>query len=177
MIRNEGRLSAELPGQPPAGKLAYRIVLDDAGKSVPVPGEGQAVIRFKGHVPAGILIPHILFIFAAMVFSTRAGIAALNRREDPAPLVMPTLVLTILGAFVLGPIVQKFAFGVFWSGFPLGTDLTDTKMILPLILWIAALVASRRGTRARGWILAASIATLFVYLIPHSLFGSEIKYR
>ena len=177
MIREEGLLAAEIPGQPAAGKLAYRIVLDAGGKSVPVPAEGQAVIRFKGHVPAGILIPHIFFIFAAMVFSTRAGIAALNKKENPKPFAAAAALLMIEGGLVFGPLVQKYAFGVFWSGFPFGTDITDTKTLLVVLLWIAALVAGRRGRESKGWILAASIATLVVYLIPHSLFESEIKYQ
>ena len=36
--------------------------------------EEPVVIRFKGGVPAFILIPHILFMFLAMLFSTLAGL-------------------------------------------------------------------------------------------------------
>ncbi len=177
MARQGDRLAAGVPAQPAAGKLAYRVVLTGEGRNVVLPESDPAVIRFKGQVPAGVLMPHILLIFTAMLCSTRAGLAALNRRENPAPFVVSPLVFMILGGFLFGPIVQKYAFGVFWSGFPLGTDLTDTKMILPLVMWIAALIAGRRGKDARGWILAASIVTLAVYLVPHSLLGSELNYR
>jgi hypothetical protein len=34
----------------------------------------------------------------------------------------------------------------------------------------------RRGKPARGWVLAASILLLVVFLIPHSLLGSELDY-
>jgi hypothetical protein len=44
-----------------------------------------------------------------------------------------------------------------------------------MALWIAALVAGRKGRPARGWVVAASAVTLFINLIPHSLFGSEFK--
>jgi hypothetical protein len=42
---------------------------------------------------------------------------------------------------ILGPVVQKFAFGEYWTGFPFGTDLTDNKTLIAFIGWIIALVA------------------------------------
>ena len=81
-----------------------------------------------------------------------------------------------LGGFVLGPLMQKFAFGVAWSGFPFGTDLTDNKTLIAFLAWIVALVAGRRGRPARPFVIAASLVTLLVFLIPHSLLGSEYDY-
>jgi len=81
-----------------------------------------------------------------------------------------------VGQFILGPLVQKYAFGIFWSGFPLGTDLTDNKTVIMFFFWIVALAAGRKGRPARLAVLAASVVTLVIYLIPHSLFGSELKY-
>ena len=84
--------------------------------------------------------------------------------------------LLILGGFILGPLVQKYAFGVLWSGFPFGGDLTDNKTLVALAFWTAALLAGRKGRPARGWVLAASVVHLVIYLIPHSLLGSEYDY-
>jgi hypothetical protein len=81
-----------------------------------------------------------------------------------------------VGGFVLGPLVQKLAFGTWWAGVPLGWDLTDNKTLIAMVIWIAALAAGRKGRGARGWILAASVLMLVVFLIPHSLMGSELKY-
>ena len=39
-----------------------------------------------------------------------------------------------------------------------------------------ALIAGRKGKPARGWVLAAAILLLIVFLIPHSLLGSELDY-
>ncbi|MEN6312054.1 MAG: hypothetical protein ABFD80_11010, partial [Acidobacteriota bacterium] len=64
----------------------------------------------------------------------------------------------------------------FWSGFPFGTDLTDNKTAISFLFWIAALAAGRKGKPARAAVLAASVMTLAVFLVPHSLFGSELKY-
>jgi hypothetical protein len=134
------------------------------------------IIRFKDPVPSVILILHIIIIFLAMMFSTRAGIEALNPKGNPRKLVLWTIGLLIVGGFILGPVVQKYAFGAFWTGFPFGSDLTDNKILIAMIGWIAALIAGRRGKPARWWVLGASILLLAVYLIPHSLLGSELDY-
>ena len=51
---------AVLPVQPVAGKLQYYISVD--GKAYP--SEEPLLIRFRNDVPASILVPHILFMFA-----------------------------------------------------------------------------------------------------------------
>ncbi|MCK7483460.1 MAG: hypothetical protein M0C28_45300 [Candidatus Moduliflexus flocculans] len=39
-----------------------------------------------------------------------------------------------------------------------------------------ALVTGREGRPARPFVIAASLVTLLVFLIPHSLLGSEYDY-
>ncbi len=174
--RQGERLVASLPKQPMAGKLAYKAFLSFQGNEVSLTGEEPVIIRFKGHVPLAVLILHVLVMFAAMLFSTCAGIAALIRRNSMRRFALWTAGLLLVGGFILGPLVQKFAFGTWWTGFPLGVDLTDSKTLIAMLGWLAALVAGRGGRPARGWILAASVLTLVIFLIPHSLFGSELKY-
>jgi hypothetical protein len=72
--------------------------------------------------------------------------------------------------------MQKFAFGAFWTGFPFGADLTDNKTMVALIGWIIALIAGRKSKSPRSWYLGAAILLLVVFLIPHSLLGSELDY-
>lgn len=176
MTRQEKRLLGYLPKQPMAGKLAYKVVLTDGGKEISLSGDESIIIRFKGPVPTVLLLAHILVIFSAMLFSTRAGIAALDKKSDPRRLVVWTAVLFFAGGFILGPLMQKFAFDSWWTGFPLGKDLTDSKTLFAMLAWVVALVAGRGGRKNRGWVLAASVVTLIVFLIPHSLLGSELKY-
>jgi hypothetical protein len=173
--RRGDRLVAHLPRQPAAGKLAYRIILDAGGQETSLAGEAPVVIRFKGRVPLLVLIVHIIVMFASMLLSAMAGITALDRRRNPRAFAVAAAGLLFAGGIVLGPIVQKYAFGVVWAGFPFGNDLTDTKTLVSMALWIAALVAGRKGRPARGWIIAAAAVTLLIYLVPHSLFGSELK--
>ena len=174
--RRGDRLVAFLPRQPAAGKLAYRVVLDAGGRETGLAGEAPVVIRFRGPVPPIVLIVHILVMFASLLFAAMAGITALDRKRNPRGFALAAAGLLFAGGLILGPIVQKYAFGVYWSGFPFGTDLTDNKTLVSMAVWIAALLAGRRGGPARGWVLAASAVTLLINLIPHSLFGSELKY-
>lgn len=176
MKQEENRLIGFLPKQPPAGKLEYYIHLVSGSQEVSLTGEKPVIIRFKGRVAPGVLIAHVIVMFLAMLLAVRSGLAALNREEDPTRLTKWTAVLFFIGGFILGAIVQRMAFGAFWSGFPLGTDLTDSKTLIAMVAWIAALASGRRTQPKRGWVLAASIITLLICLIPHSLFGSELKW-
>jgi hypothetical protein len=176
LVREGENLVGRLPKQPAAGKLAYKVSLTAGYVATAITGEDAVVIRFKDPVPAWVFIPHVLVIFAAMLFSTAAGLAALDKKRNPRRLVLWAVGLLFVGGFVLGPLMQKFAFGVAWSGFPLGMDLTDNKTLIAFLFWIAALIAGRKGKPARPFVLAASLVTLLIFLIPHSLRGSELDY-
>ena len=173
----EGHLVAYLPHQPPAGKLEYRIRLRSGNETLLVPASGTVVTRFRGSVPPFVIIPHIVFIFLAMAYSNRAGIEAISKRSRLRYYTYVTVFLLFLGGMILGPIVQKFAFGAFWTGFPFGYDLTDNKTLVAFIGWMIALLRVRKNPNGRAWILGAALLTLIVYLIPHSLLGSELKYE
>jgi hypothetical protein len=175
-VRRGYFLVASLPKQPPAGKLEYKVILSSRGKEISLSGENPVIIRFKGPVPPAILITHIIIMFLAMLLSTRAGIAALDPKSNPRKFALWAAGLLIVGGLILGPLVQKFTFGELWTGFPLSHDLTDNKTLIAIIGWIAAVIAGRGGKPARWWVLGASILLLVVYLIPHSLLGSEFDY-
>ena len=176
MNRKENLLTGNLPHQPPAGKLQYNVFLTHNETKTSLSGDTPVVIRFKGGVPAGILWPHIIIMFLAMFISTRAGIEALRTNSNPRAYALWATALLFVGGMILGPLVQKFAFGAYWTGFPFGHDLTDNKTLIAMIGWIAALVAGRGGKPARWWVLGAAILLLAVYLIPHSVLGSELDY-
>ena len=80
------------------------------------------------------------------------------------------------GGLIFGPVVQKFAFGAYWTGWPFGQDLTDNKTLIAFIFWVIALIRIWRNREKRGWILVAAIVLLVIFLIPHSMFGSELDY-
>ncbi len=182
-VRESDVLRADLPRQPAAGKVEYRLVVRDAeGESlVPGPGEQTVVLRYKDPVPAGVLIPHIAFMFIAMLVGVRTALAALLGHAGLRRFALTTLGLMTIGGLVLGPIVQKYAFGAFWTGWPFGQDLTDNKVLVMWLAWAIACLGlavgrpRRRGGR-RIVVIVAALVMLIVYLIPHSLRGSELDY-
>jgi len=178
LVRKGNDLVGTLPHQPPAGKLEYRIIFRKGNSQISIPPKEAAVIRFKGEVPLAVLLPHIFFMFLAMLFSTRAGLEALfNPDGHLKTYTYWTGGLLAIGGFILGPLVQKFAFGALWTGIPFGWDLTDNKTFIALIGWLIALIAViKKGRNGRWWVVFASLIMIVIFLIPHSMHGSEIKY-
>jgi hypothetical protein len=179
----EGKLFAPMERQPAAGKLEYHIVLDTPGGSIRIPekNDQSIVIRFKDPVPAAILIPHIVFVFFAVLVGMRAGLSALAQPATLRRYAWTALIGITIGGMILGPIVQKYAFGKLWTGFPQGYDLTDNKMLIMWLAWIvaAATVGFRRKPRegiGRVVVILATTVMMVVYLIPHSMRGSELDY-
>ena len=173
--RNGDNLIAQLPNQAPAGKLEYSILLNDVENNVEVLNSGPVVIRFKGDVPATILIPHIFFMFFAMLFSNLTGLLALGKKERYKFYTVFTTLLLLAGGMLLGPVVQKFAFGELWTGVPFGWDLTDNKLLVAFVFWMVAVIGNWKKDRPYLSLIAA-IVLLLVYSIPHSMFGSELDY-
>ena len=115
-------------------------------------------------------------MFVGLVLSTRAGLEVFSKEPDLKKLIPWTIFLFSVGGLVLGPIVQKYAFGAYWTGWPFGGDLTDNKTAAMVLLWVIAAIASKRSKTHARWAFLAALLTLAVYLIPHSMFGSELDY-
>ena len=172
-------VGATLPSLPErAGKYEYLVLVDDGSGPRSVTGDRPVYARYKAPVPRAVLLVHILVVFLSMTLALRTGMQALAGGE-PGGLVWATIGSLVLGAFVLGPVVQKYAFGVWWSGVPFGYDWTDNKVLVELLAWLGAAAAvrlSRNPRTVRAAVIAATAVTLAVYFIPHSIFGSEYDY-
>jgi hypothetical protein len=81
-----------------------------------------------------------------------------------------------LGGIILGPIVQKYAFGAYWTGWPIGKDLTDNKTAVAFLFWVIATYKLFKDRDKSVMAIIAMIILLAIYLIPHSMFGSELNY-
>lgn len=173
-IYEEKGFFASVPQQPPAGKVQYYFEVTDSHGTKTYENDTPIVIRFKGGVPASILVPHILLMFIAMLFSTLAGLMSLIKYPLYKKYAVWTLLLFIAGGFILGPLVQYYAFGDLWTGIPFGWDLTDNKTLIAGIFWILAVVMNRNKERP-FYVVLAAIVLLLVFSIPHSMFGSELN--
>jgi hypothetical protein len=164
-----GSVEGTIAHQPMATKMAYRVQLRILDQQITLPPQAPAVIRFRGDVPWWVLIPHILAMFAAMLYSTRAGLETLSPQPKFEMLTYRTLAALVFGGIILGCLVSWYAFREPWGGFPISNDPTDNKTLLALIVWVAAALALRLGRKPKPWILLASVVLLAVYTIPHSV--------
>ncbi|MFA5972712.1 MAG: hypothetical protein WC780_10210 [Lentimicrobiaceae bacterium] len=188
LIRRNDTLFFMMPVQPAAGKMMYEITLNSGSEQVVLKAKDDefAVMRFKGPVPLYILIPHILAMFLGLLFSTRTAIEALIGGLRTYKLALWTLAFLVIGGMILGPMVQKHAFGAYWTGWPLADDgsfnlfrmgdLTDNKTFVMVLAWIIAIFKLRKDPKNKFWPAFAAIMVLIVYLIPHSVLGSEIDH-
>lgn len=188
LTRRNDTLFFMMPVQPAAGKMMYEITLSSAKEQVVLKAKNDefAVMRYKGPVPLYILIPHILAMFLGLLFSTRTAIEALIGGVRTYKLALWTLGFLVLGGLILGPVVQKYAFGAYWTGWPLagdGTfnlfrlgDMTDNKTLVMVLAWVFAIFKLRKDPTNKFWPALAAVMVMIVYLIPHSVLGSEIDH-
>ena len=161
---------AVLPVQPVAGKLQYYITIDGKDYAADEP----VVIRFRNDVPPSILIPHILLMFAAMLFAVYTFLLVVTRRKYSLWLKI-TIGTLFVGGFIMGPLVQHAAFGPWWAGFPYGTDLTDNKTLISFLFFMVALATLR--WKYNKWVVGLAVLVMIViFSIPHSTYGSEYDY-
>lgn len=178
------QLEADLPKQPAAGKLEYYIEAEIDGKQRRFPENPatNVVIRFKDPVPDGVLIPHVTLMIFSILLGMRSGLAALFAPYNMRQLAWMTLCGMTVGGMILGPFVQKYAFGEYWTGFPLGGDWTDNKMLFMFLAWVFACSViglnpkKKTTTVGRVAVFTATIVMTVCYLIPHSMGGSELDY-
>lgn len=176
LVRSGEDLEAALPHQPVAGKLEYQVHLRRGSADAVFPPR-PAVTRFRNAVPSSVLVPHVAAMFFAMLFSTAAGLSALWRWPHARREAYVCMGLILVGGFLLGPLMQYIAFGAWWTGVPFGWDLTDNKTLMAAVAWAVALWQMRGGRPARGAIVAAALVTLAIFMIPHSVWGSELKWE
>ncbi len=176
-------LFAELPTQPMAGKLEYYIAINTKKVSENEINtntlfyfkDEPLIIRFKGDVPAWLLIPHILFMFISMLFAAYALLAALSNMQSYKKYITVSFWLLIIGGLIAGPLVQKYAFGALWTGFPFGADLTDNKTLIAAIFMLLAVI-TKRFSWNRIVAIIAVLVMFIIFSIPHSMNGSELDH-
>jgi hypothetical protein len=173
MERLDDLLTASLPNLPPAGKYEYKIELEKDGKTYPLNNGEPVIIRFKGDVPASILIPHVILMFIAMLLGNLAGIMALFKDPKFRLYTKLTFWTLLVGGLIFGPWVQWHAFGEAWAGVPFAWDLTDNKTLVAFIFWLLALLMNRKKERP-AYTVVAAIIMLIIYSIPHSMYGSQL---
>lgn len=173
----DGEFETRIPPQPAAGKVEYRIVFEFPNGVISIPANEAVVARYRAGVPPHVLIPHILAMFLSMLLSSRALFEVLRPGAPRArSLVLISMALLVFGGLVLGPIVQRFAFGAYWTGWPLGHDLTDNKTLIAFFAWLPATILAWRGANTRLAVTVGWVVMMGIFLIPHSARGSQLDW-
>ncbi|MBO6515645.1 MAG: hypothetical protein JJ975_03750 [Bacteroidia bacterium] len=183
-LNSDNQFVAQLPVQPAAGKMEYYVTGSIGGKAFSIPEEGKdkIVLRYKDPVSDFILIPHVCMMIIVIIFGIRAGLSVLFDPNTMRKWTVVAFSAMTLGGMILGPLVQKSAFGEYWTGFPYGGDFTDNKMLIMWLAWAIALAIigfkpKKKENISRAAVLTAAIVMTVVYLIPHSMGGSTLDYE
>jgi hypothetical protein len=181
MQRDGEVLRAHIPRQGMAGKVEYDVEFFKGDVMVPALKDEAAVARYKGDVPNLVLILHVTAIVFAFLFSTGAGFEALTNGPHLRQLSRIAFGLLVLGGLILGPIVQKYAFDAYWTGWPLGEDWTDNKLAVGALLWLVAVIQTRNAgpdnPRGKWFAVLAMLVIFVIFSIPHSIHGSTLDYE
>jgi len=182
--QNNNERAAQLPVQPAAGKMEYFITgtIDGTKFKIPESGADNIVLRYKDPVSDYILIPHVFMMIMVIIFGIRAGLSALFNDNTMRRWTVIAFLSMTIGGMILGPLVQKSAFGEYWTGFPFGGDFTDNKMLIMWVAWALALAIiglkpKKKENISRATVALAAAVMTVVYLIPHSLGGSTLDYE
>ncbi len=189
------QFSAVISSQPKGKRVYYYLSLSDSqGKKILTLPEkidllnDPFLIKFKGKVPPYVIGPHVLMMFASVFFVFLVLFTSLETlwgKDSLRQLSLYSLWATILsftGGVPLGILVTNLTFGEIWGGFPIFTDMTDSKTSILIFYWIIFLVLIKgsafRKDRAKNllpdktlaWFgILGFILTLAIYLIPHSI--------
>jgi hypothetical protein len=145
-------------------------------------------LKFEGEVPAYVIIPHILAIFAAFFFATLTLFTAVDMKRGKGTLAKSvkycaiTLLLLFIGFFPFGWAMNYFAFGVLWEAFPFGRDVTDNKSQIMFLFWLVTLIMVKGTLWGKGedknlisgraystLVIVSFVATMIILAVPHSL--------
>jgi hypothetical protein len=185
-----GRYFGYLPAQFRGAKLEYYIEAK-AGETivarVPARLKAEAFsVAVKGTPNRYLLITHVALIFVALfffIFSGYLGYKALKDRRTllyiPRVAFLGTIIFFI-ASIPLGMVVAYQTFGIPWTGFPVGRDLTDNKSLAILAYWMVCAFLYRgslfrkdpsrdllpMGTMAYVHMVGA-VVTAVLFALPH----------
>lgn len=189
------QFSAFIPSQSKGKRAYYYLSLaDNQGKGILTLPEkvnllnDPYLIKFKGKISPIILILHILAMFGSVFFIFLVLFSAFEilwGKDSIRQLSVSALwatILSFLGGVPLGIIVTNQTFGEIWGGFPIFTDITDSKTSILIFYWAILLILMKGSAfkkdkafnllseKAIAWFaILGFILTLAIYLIPHSI--------
>ena len=93
---------------------------------------------------------HLLLNIIAMLLVAVAGLECFALKPRLELFTHWACGVRIVGGMIFGPLVLINAFGVWWTGWPVGGDITDNKTLVGLAGWLIALFAVHRMAKPRA---------------------------
>jgi len=186
----EGKFFGAIPPHGRGEVVQYYIearTASDIVTRVPAKERGEGfLIKVKGKPNTYLLVTHVVIIFIALFFFLFAGylsVRALQHRRSllyiPRVAFLGTAIFFV-ASIPLGMVVAYQTYGVPWTGFPVGDDLTDNKSLVILIYWIVCAVLYRgslwRKDPSHDFLpmitlpyvhLAGAVLTAVLFALPH----------
>ncbi|MCK4547117.1 MAG: hypothetical protein KAW17_06710 [Candidatus Eisenbacteria sp.] len=178
-----------LPGHEKGVRTYYYLTAEDAsGRRVALPEDATDVwtgeydyfkFRSEGQASRWALIVHIFLMFVAVFLFIHALYYALSvlygidRTGEMIATAYAGVIAFFITGFPIGWMIEKQVLGNYWEGIPLGWDITDSKTLFIFVFWmIPVILRLRRRLSDYGfarWVIAASLFTIVMFLLPHSL--------
>lgn len=147
-------------------------------------------VTYEGRPWRPLLLLHIILVVGAMllmIHGFRASLSYIFTGRGLSTAYWNFLVgwlFFTVAVLPLGISIAKATFGVGWSGFPFGTDITDNKSLGLVVYWLILLMVAWKPQRGEysprtgrisgvvfvGLSLIGIFLTIWVYSIPHSVF-------
>ena len=179
MLRDDDVLVSLLPAQPAGGWIEYELVLFGAFGLARIPSDEPVQVRSWGRASPLVVLPYLAAALLSVLFGVRAGLAAGFERPEARLLTWIAAACVTVCGVILGPLVQRSAFGAYWTGWPLGADVVDHKALVVWLAWIVAAVTMvpARGAAdrfARTVVTVAAAALVAVAFLPDGLHVSRL---
>lgn len=191
----DGRFQAELANQGRGTEFEYYLTVENSTGAViatipdrsPDGGANTLWLRFEGKQSIPLLVAHIAGMFGGLFFGVLAFLTSLGKLGDTAnnvclgKQVLWAVIIIFLGTFPIGIWIEYQVYATYWTGIPLGRDITDSKGLLVFLAWLVTLILLKGSALsadpkrnlvgangARVATIASLAITLSLYLIPHS---------
>jgi len=136
-------------------------------------------IRYEGKATFILLLSHILLMIMSLFLLIHALYYAMNylftgERETAIfrTVNIGTIAFFITG-FPIGCVIEKQVLGNYWEGVPFGWDITDSKTLIILVIWVVLIwLQSKKKISVRTyakWVIINTIITIVLFMLPHSL--------
>jgi len=178
-----------LPGREKGLRTYYFLSAEDAsGRRVVLPEEATDVwtgeydyfkLRAEGKASRWALVVHVylmfvaIFLFVHALYYAFAVLFGIDRTGAMLTTVYAGVITFFITGFPIGWMIEKQVLGNYWEGIPFGWDITDSKTLFIFVFWmIPVILRMRRRVSDYGfarWVIAASLFTIVMFLLPHSL--------